>query len=315
MTSTNLPKRPANSGAQFCPPQHHNPEGPTDPTNTKLPPNFTVLVAGGSRGIGLGISRSYALAGATNLIISSRNLSSCEDAARSIIKLNPKVKILCHECDVTSDQQVRDLVEAVKKGFGRLDVLVINAGTSTALTERREGGLKDWPRSMVEGPSTELERLWKLNVNAAFLLQHYFLPLLEETKDGAQAVVQIGSAAAHYVDPELMATSYSLTKFAATRQIEQVHEGHHKNGIVAYCVQPGGVKTDLADGVPEGKGWEKLLIDSPSLCGGFLVWLTTEKRSWLSGRYLDARWDIPTLLSKRDEIVGKDLLKLRMALE
>lgn len=208
MSSPALPKRPANSGAQFCPPQHHNPEGPTNPTNTKLPPNFTVLIAGGSRGIGLGIARSYALAGVTNLIISSRTLSACEDAARSIIRLNSRVKILCQECDVTSDQQVQDLVEAVKKGFGRLDVLVINAGTSTALTEVREGGLKDWPRGMIEGPSTELERLWKLNVSAAFLLQHYFLPLLEERKDGAQAVVQIGSAAAHYIDPEMMATSY-----------------------------------------------------------------------------------------------------------
>lgn len=289
MSTDTFLKRPANSGAQFCPPQHHSPEGPTDPTNTKLPPNFTVLIAGGSRGIGFGIARSYALASATNLIISSRTLSTCEDAARSIIKLNPKVNILCQECDVTSSQQVQDLVEAVKKGFGRLDVLVINAGSSTALTEIREGGLKDWPRGMIEGPADELERLWKVNVNAAFLLQHYFLPLLEETKDGAQAVVQIGSAAAHYVDPEVMATSYryillysssflffntlcisnlhgsfppvltptSLTKFAATRQIEHVHEGHHKNGIVAYCIQPGGVQTDLSDGVPEGKGWEK----------------------------------------------------------
>ncbi|KAE9967158.1 hypothetical protein BLS_006541 [Venturia inaequalis] len=241
MSTEALPKRPANSGAQFCPPQHHSPEGPTDPVNTKLPPNFTVLVAGGSRGIGLGIAQSYALANVTNLIISSRTLSTCEDAARSIVKLNPRVKILCQECDVTSDQQVQDLVEAVRKGFGRLDVLVINAGSSTALTEVREGGLKDWPRGMIEGPSNELERLWKINVNAAFLLQHYFLPLLEETRD--------------------------------------------------------------------------VLIDSPSLCGGFLVWLTKEKRQWLSGRYLDARWDIPTLLSKKEEITSKDLLKLRMALD
>lgn len=103
---------------------------------------------------------------------------------------------------------MQDLVEAIEKGFGRLDVLVINAGTATALTETREGGLKDWPRGMIEGPASELERLWKINVNAAFLLQHYFLPLLEATKDGAQAVIQIGSAAAHYIDPEIMATSY-----------------------------------------------------------------------------------------------------------
>ena len=58
-----------------------------------------------------------------------------------------------------------------------------------------------------------------------------------------------------------------------------------------------------------------VLIDSPLLCGGFCVWLTKEKKEWLSGRYLDARWDIPTLVSKKDEVLEKDLLKLRMVLE
>ena len=208
MASENLPKRPANSGTQFAPPLHHNPEGPTDPSTVKLPPNFTVLIAGGSRGIGLGIARSYALAGASSIILSSRTLSTLESAAKEILKVNPRVKVLCQETDITNEEEVKNLVEATEKGFGRLDVLVINAGTATALTETREGGLKDWPRGMIEGPATELERLWKLNVNAAFLLQHYFLPLLEATKDGAQAVIQVSSAAAHYIDPEIMATSY-----------------------------------------------------------------------------------------------------------
>lgn len=107
----------------------------------------------------------------------------------------------------------------------------------------------------------------------------------------------------------------SLTKFAATRQIEHTHEAHNKNGIVAYTIQPGGVNTDLSGQVPEGKGWEALLIDSVDLCGGFCVWLTKEKREWLSGRYLDARWDIETLVGKKEEILSKDLLKLRMVVD
>jgi len=92
------------------------------------------------------------------------------------------------------------------------------------------------------------------------------------------------------------------------------HEGHHKNGVVAYAIQPGGVKTDLASDVPEGRGWEALLIDDVGLCGGFCVWHTKEKRDWLSGRYLDARWDIEELLRNKEEVVSKDLLKFRLAL-
>jgi hypothetical protein len=56
------------------------------------------------------------------------------------------------------------------------------------------------------------------------------------------------------------------------------------------------------------------LIDSVELAGGFSVWLTVEKRPWLSGRYLDARWDTDELCKRRDEIVSKDLLKSRLTM-
>lgn len=56
-----------------------------------------------------------------------------------------------------------------------------------------------------------------------------------------------------------------------------------------------------------------MLIDSPELGGAMCVWLTKERRDWLSGRFLDARWDVDELEAKRDEIVSKDLLKFRMA--
>ncbi len=108
-----------------------------------------------------------------------------------------------------------------------------------------------------------------------------------------------------------------------------------RNGVCAYALQPGGVKTDMSTTVPTGRGWEKgvflvprfhpsmsnlnsltgiALIDDVMLAGGFCVWLTKEKREWLSGRYVDSRWDIEELERKRDEIEKKDLLKFRMAL-
>lgn len=114
----------------------------------------------------------------------------------------------------------------------------------------------DWPQNFLEQAPEEMESLWKLNVQAPFVLLRHFLPLLEGTERGAKAVVLISSAAAHYTVSTMMAASYSLTKAAATRLIELCHEGHKNNGIVAFAVQPGGVKTDLSATVPEGKGWE-----------------------------------------------------------
>jgi hypothetical protein len=56
------------------------------------------------------------------------------------------------------------------------------------------------------------------------------------------------------------------------------------------------------------------LIDSPELAGGFIVWLVKERRDWLSGRYLDSRWDVDELLRRREMIEGSDLLKLRIVM-
>ena len=58
------------------------------------------------------------------------------------------------------------------------------------------------------------------------------------------------------------------------------------------------------------------LIDDVALCGAFCVWLTKIKggEQWLNGRFLSATWDVDELLAKTDEIVEKNLLKMRMAL-
>lgn len=52
------------------------------------------------------------------------------------------------------------------------------------------------------------------------------------------------------------------------------------------------------------------LTDDVGLCGAFCVWLTAEKRMWLSGRLLGATWDADELLKKKDDIEKGDLLKM-----
>jgi NAD(P)-dependent dehydrogenase (short-subunit alcohol dehydrogenase family) len=244
------------AGVLFAPPLHQKPEGPIDPSKVKLPSNFTVVIAGASRGIGLGIAKAYARASVSGLVLSSRSLDSLEQAAKEVIKINPKVKLMCQACDVTDEEQVKELVTATKTAFGRLDVLVINAGSATQISVKRENGFMDWPNNFLEQSPAEMEALWRLNVQAPFVLMHHFLPLLQDTEDGAKAVIHLSGAAAHYTSADIMAASYSLTKMAATRLVELCHEGHKSKGIVAFALQPGGVKTDMAATVPQGKGWE-----------------------------------------------------------
>jgi NAD(P)-dependent dehydrogenase (short-subunit alcohol dehydrogenase family) len=242
--------------ADWCSPVHHNPEGPTDPTKITLPQPFVVAILGASRGIGAGAATCYAKAGASGIALLARDVGALKDRQGELENISGgKAKIRVFACDVTKDSDLEQAAEAVKQEFGRLDVLVINAGIAAKLV-RGPNGLLDWPKNFVDAPLGEFRRVMDLNTIAPWAACHYFLPLLEETKDGAQSIVLVSSAAAHYMDADLMSATYSLTKFAAVRIVEHVHEAHKANGICAFAIQPGGVKTYGSREVPEGRGWE-----------------------------------------------------------
>lgn len=54
----------------------------------------------------------------------------------------------------------------------------------------------------------------------------------------------------------------------------------------------------------------QVFVDTPQLSADTLAYLTSEKRQWLGGRYLNVFWDMPELMAKEDEIVKDDKLKV-----
>ena len=107
------------------------------------------------------------------------------------------------------------------------------------------------------------------------------------------------------------AIGYNISELATHRLIEAVAEGYGSEGVLAFAVHPGIVATmpPPIGMAPEARAWA---IDDVGLCGSFLLWLVKERREWLSGRYLSANWDVEELEAKRDIIVKKDQLKMRM---
>ena len=80
--------------------------------------------------------------------------------------------------------------------------------------------------------------------------------------------------------------------------------------MLSYADHPGGVATELALGMPE---WShQYLQDTAELSSDSVVWLTSERRDWLAGRYVSVNWDLEELLGKKDKIVEGDLLKVRL---
>jgi hypothetical protein len=83
-----------------------------------------------------------------------------------------------------------------------------------------------------------------------------------------------------------------------------------EQGLLAYNIHPGGIKTDVASRLPEYV--KKLLVDSPEMASDAICWLTGERREWLAGRYVSCNWDVEELVGRKREIVEGDKLKMRM---
>lgn len=106
------------------------------------------------------------------------------------------------------------------------------------------------------------------------------------------------------------ASAYQTTKFALCRLTEFMDKEYSQEGLIAMSVHPGGVKTELAMNMPEDKHF--VLTDTPELAADSLVWLASERRDWLNGRFASVSWDLEELEAKKEDIVGRNLFKFRV---
>jgi NAD(P)-dependent dehydrogenase (short-subunit alcohol dehydrogenase family) len=104
---------------------------------------LNVIVTGGNRGIGLGISQAYAQSGA-HVAILCRNKESGDKAAANLRQYG--VTAFCVPCDASSPERVKQAVEEVFKVFDHVDVLVNNAGVSTVTEFLKDKDLNEWRR-------------------------------------------------------------------------------------------------------------------------------------------------------------------------
>ncbi|KAK8061639.1 hypothetical protein PG994_008005 [Apiospora phragmitis] len=292
-TSTNVA-----AVSSFCQKRHSESYPYIDPANADLSAQ-TVVITGASRGIGLCAALSFVHAGCRRLVITAR--SAPEDRAAELRSearnLNgAELDVLALALDVTDDASVGAAAAKVAEHFGGVvDTLVNNAGylPPTAL--------------MGEGDPAEWLACAEVNIKGLYRVSHHFLPLLLRSAT-ARTVINVGSQAAHYVVPGHSA--YQTTKFAVCRLAEFMALEYQDQGLVAVAVHPGCLPTELGLSLP--KEYHDLLIDAPELPGDTFVWIVKERRAWLSGRYMEANWDMEEFEGKREDVVKRDVLKFRM---
>jgi NAD(P)-dependent dehydrogenase (short-subunit alcohol dehydrogenase family) len=287
-------------GVNFTHTIHHDTYPAVNPLYSTDMVGKHVFVTGASRGIGKAMAIAFAQAGASVVGIAARsNLlpvkAEIEEAAALVGRDVPRIIIVT--ADVLSRESLQQAVEEITPQFdNKLDILVNNAGYMETWKPVIEADPEDWWHS------------WEVNIKGQFLVCHAMLPLLLASESGLKTMVNISSIGGQMCSPG--ASAYQTARFAILRLTEILNAEYGRNGLIAYCMNPGAVKTALAWKMPERI--RENLTDTPELMASTIVFLTQKRREWLRGRYVSCTWDMPEMFAKEKEIVEKDMLKMRM---
>lgn len=223
----------------FTDPMHNDTYPAIDSATKSDHSGKIVFITGASYGIGKATAISYAKAGAEGIILAARSdLSAVEtavqEAAKTAGKKAPRVLVL--KMDVANEASVADGAAAVEKEFGRLDILINNAGYLSEFVPIGDSVPENWWRN------------FEVNIKGVYLVSRALLPLL--LKGGDKTIVNLGSIGSHMTFGG--GSGYQTTKFALLRMTEILQSDYDEQGILAYCVHPGGIMTELGHGLPDG---------------------------------------------------------------
>lgn len=183
----------------------------------------TVLITGASRGIGAATARIFASEGA-NVALASRSRGAIEDLATEI---GPSALPLA--CDVGDFVQVEAAVAATVNAFGRLDVLIGNAGVIGPIEALAASDPADWGAVI------------DINLKGVYHGARAALPVM--LGQGGGTIINISSGAAH--SPLEAWSAYCASKAGAAMVTRSIHHEYGSRGIRAMGLSPGTVATQM----------------------------------------------------------------------
>ena len=215
------------------------------------------LVTGGSRGIGRCVAQQLAAKGATVVVNYTRNEQAATEALRLLDTQGGQLTHAIMQADISNPDECKRLVDDVVKTYGRLDVLVNNAGVCTdhdVLTV----SYADWQRTVRETMDTNFTGA----ANLSFLAVRQFAA--QDAADGTTRggrVVNVTSRAAYR--GELTAAAYAASKAALNIFGQSLARRLAGHAIYVYTVAPGWVATEMAQAVVNGPQAAEVLAQHP----------------------------------------------------
>jgi 3-oxoacyl-[acyl-carrier protein] reductase len=204
------------------------------------------LITGGTRGIGFGIAQALAREGFNLAVCGLRDESAVAEPLKTLRSMN--VDVLYCQCDVVRPDARGEMLTAIRRRFGRLDVLVNNAGI--APKERRD---------ILEATEESFEHVLRTNLQGPYFLTQSVANWMVEQKienaTFAGCIVNVSSISATVASVNRGEYCISKAGVAMATQLWAARLGEFN--IPAYEVRPGIIQTDMTAGVKEK--YDKLL--------------------------------------------------------
>lgn len=193
--------------------------------------NPVAIVTGGSGGIGRSIALALAERG-YSVSITGRDRTRIDSVVREMHNVSPadhpsQTLFQAYRLDFAHREEVTRWIDQIHTDLGRIDILVLNAGTAIA-------------RSIEETSNEEWDRIFDINVRAPFVIASGLLPLLRAATGRVITIGSVVSKEAYRNQGAYTATKHALYGFTKVLAKEL-----HPEGIIVQTILPGGVATDL----------------------------------------------------------------------
>lgn len=239
------------------------------------------VVTGGSSGLGVTFAQALAEVGA-NIVLAARRLDKLSEVENDLSRLGVKVKSI--QCDVSNQDQVQSLVDETLKTFGRLDIMVNNAGVA-AMSPATEIAIEEW------------NRVVSVNLTGTFLCAR--TSARQMMKRGGGKIVNIASIYGAVGDV-FPASPYYATKGAVINLTRDLAVEWAPFKINVNAIAPGFFPSEMTEGIFQDPHYLEYInkqtplgrTGNPDDLKGAIVFLTSQASDYVTGQtiFVDGGW-------------------------
>jgi len=233
------------------------------------------VITGGTRGIGYAIVRQFVMEGANVALCGSKE-STAKAASEKLLSEFSRAEVLPLYPNLSSPESMSEALKAVKERFGRVDVLVNNAGIAQS-------------DSLYEYTEEAIDKILNLNIKSVVVCAQAAAKVMKEQGRGG-VIINTSSVVSLY--GQARGCCYPASKFAVNGITKSLARELAADGIRVNAVAPGITKTDMVASLPDAM-IQPLIntiplhrIGEPEDIANAVVFLSSDKASYITGAVL-----------------------------